>query len=53
MDSSKTLTNNLDEFKKIVSNFNDLGEKLGDDNEAHVLLNSIPEFYSGKKCFEI
>ncbi|TYK23793.1 F15O4.39 [Cucumis melo var. makuwa] len=28
MDSSKTLTNNLDEFKKIVSNFNDLGEKL-------------------------
>ncbi|XP_038896323.1 uncharacterized protein LOC120084587 [Benincasa hispida] len=45
MDSSKTLTNNFDEFKKIVAEFKTLGEKLSDKNEAYVLPNSLPESY--------
>ena len=43
MDSSKTLTENLDEFKKIVSNFKSLEDKLDDENEAFVLLNFLPK----------
>ncbi|XP_038904504.1 uncharacterized protein LOC120090876 [Benincasa hispida] len=34
-----------DEFKKIFVAFKTLGEKLGDENEAYVLLNSLPEPY--------
>ena len=49
MDSARSLTENLDEFKKIVIEFKSLGEKLGDDNEAYVLLNSLPEAYKEVK----
>lgn len=49
MDSSKSLTDNLDEFKKIVLEFKNLGEKLDDDNEAYVLLNFLPESYKEVK----
>ena len=34
LDPSKTLTNNIDEFKKIVSDFKTLEDKLSDENEA-------------------
>ena len=43
MDPSKSLTNNLDEFKKIVSDFKSLEDKLNDDNDAFFLLNSLPK----------
>ena len=49
MDPSKTLTYNIDEFKKIVSNFKSLEDKLSDENEAYVLLNSLPEAYKDVK----
>ena len=49
MDSSKNLTENLDEFKKIVSDFKSLEDKLNDENEAFVLLNSLPEAYKEVK----
>ena len=49
MDLVKTLTENLDEFKKIVSEFKNLGEKLGGENEAQVLLNSLPNAYKEVK----
>lgn len=49
MDPSKTLVENLDEFKKIISEFKNLGDKLGDDNEAYVLLNSLPDYYKDLK----
>lgn len=49
MDSAKTPTENLDKFKKIVTKFKSLGEKLGDDNEAYVLLNSLPKAYKKVK----
>lgn len=39
----KSLIENLDELKKIVSEFKNLGEKLVDENEAYVLLNSLPD----------
>lgn len=40
MDSTKSLGENLDDYKKIVMEFKNLGEKIGDENEAFVLLNS-------------
>ena len=49
MDSSKNLTENLDEFKKIVSDFKSLEDKLSDENEAFVLLNFLPETYKELK----
>ena len=39
MDPSKTLTENIDEFKKIVSEFKSLEDKLSDENNVYVLLN--------------
>lgn len=49
MDAAKTLTENLDEFKRMTSEFKNLGEKIGDENEAFVLLNSLPEAYKEVK----
>ena len=49
MDPSKSLTDNLDKFKKIVSDFKSLEDKLSDDNEAFVLQNSLPEAYKEVK----
>lgn len=43
MDNSKSLSENLDEFKKLSSEFKNLGEKIGDENESFILLNSLPE----------
>ena len=40
---------NIDEFKKIVSKFKSLEDKLSDENGAYVLLNSLPEFYKKVK----
>ncbi|TYK02847.1 hypothetical protein E5676_scaffold218G00450 [Cucumis melo var. makuwa] len=45
MDPSKTLTDNIDEFKKTVSEFKSLEDKLSDENEVYVLLNSLPKAY--------
>lgn len=41
MDLGKLLSENLDEFKKMTSEFKNLGEKLGDENEAFNLFFSI------------
>ena len=49
MDSSKNLTENLDEFKKVVYEFKSLKVKLSDENETFVLLNSLPEAYKEVK----
>lgn len=34
MDSSKSLTDNLDDFKKLPTKFKNLGDKTRDENEA-------------------
>lgn len=49
MDSGKNIYENLDDFKKITTEFKNLGEKLGDDNEVFILLNSLPESYKEVK----
>ncbi|TYK11792.1 Retrovirus-related Pol polyprotein from transposon TNT 1-94 [Cucumis melo var. makuwa] len=45
MDQSKSLEENLDEFQKIVVDLNNIGEKMSDENQAAILLNSLPETY--------
>ena len=37
---TKTLTYNIDEFKKIISKFKSLEDKLRDENEVYVFPNS-------------
>lgn len=49
MDPSKTLTENLDEFKKMTSEFKNLGETTGSVNETFMLLNSLPWAYKDVK----
>ncbi|XP_038885954.1 uncharacterized protein LOC120076257 [Benincasa hispida] len=49
MDSTKPLSDNLDEFKTTVYEFKRLGKKIGNENEAFVLLNSLPEAYKEVK----
>ena len=41
MNQSKTLNENLDEFKKLTNDFNQSGEKLGIESEAAILINSL------------
>ena len=48
-DPSNTLTDNIDEFKKIVLEFKSLEDKLNDENEAYVLLNALPIAYKEVK----
>ena len=43
MDQSKSLDENLDEFKKIVVDLNNINEKMLDENQAMILLNSLSE----------
>ncbi|TXG54163.1 hypothetical protein EZV62_019419 [Acer yangbiense] len=49
MDASKGLSKNLDEFKKMTIELANAGiyEKLNDENEAIILLNSLPESFKG------
>ncbi|TXG72862.1 hypothetical protein EZV62_001441 [Acer yangbiense] len=48
MDPSKSLGQNLDEFKKMTIELANTGEKekLNDENEAIILLNSLPESFN-------
>ena len=39
MDSNKSLIENLGEFKKLSTDFKDLENKIGDENESFILLN--------------
>ncbi|KAA0065687.1 retrovirus-related Pol polyprotein from transposon TNT 1-94 [Cucumis melo var. makuwa] len=49
MDDNKSLIENLGEFKKLSSDFKELGDKIGDENESFILLNSLPEAYKEVK----
>lgn len=49
MDQNKTLSENLDEFERMTSEFKSLDEKIGDENVAFVHLNSLPEAYKEVK----
>ncbi|KAA0038009.1 Retrovirus-related Pol polyprotein from transposon TNT 1-94 [Cucumis melo var. makuwa] len=50
MDQSKSLEENLNEFQKIVVDLNNIGEKMSDENQAIILLNSLPETYREVKA---
>ncbi|KAA0067607.1 retrotransposon protein, putative, Ty1-copia subclass [Cucumis melo var. makuwa] len=50
MDQSKSLEENLDEFQKIIVDLSNIGEKMSDENQAVILLNSLPETYREVKA---
>lgn len=49
MNSSKTLDENIDEFKKLISWLNQSGEKIETQSESTILLNSLAEAYKEVK----
>ncbi|TYK05711.1 Retrovirus-related Pol polyprotein from transposon TNT 1-94 [Cucumis melo var. makuwa] len=50
MEKSKGLEENLDEFQKIIVGLNNIGEKMSDENQVVILLNSLPETYREVKA---
>ena len=49
MNQSKTLNENLDEFKNLTNDFNQSGEKLGAESKAAILINSLHDIYKEVK----
>lgn len=45
MQKHKSLDENLDEFNKIVIDLENIGEKIGDKDQAMILLNSLSSSY--------
>ena len=50
MDSSKNLEENLDDFKKITVGLANIDEKVSKENQAIILLNSLPDSYKDIKA---
>ena len=50
MNQSKGLKENLNEFKKIIVDLNNISEKMSDENQAVILLNSLLETYREVKA---
>ena len=46
MQEDKSLEENLDEFNKVVIDLENIGEKIDDENQAVILLNSLPPAYN-------
>ena len=49
MDSTKSLEDNLDDFKRITVSLANIDEKINDENQAIIILNSLPESYKDLK----
>ena len=49
MDSLKNLEENLDDFKKIIVALANIDEKISEENQAIILLNSLPESFKDIK----
>lgn len=49
MNSSKDLKQNLDDFKRITIDFDDINYKVEDEVQAIILLNSFPNKYKDVK----
>ncbi|XP_038887098.1 uncharacterized protein LOC120077280 [Benincasa hispida] len=49
MDPTKSLTDNLNEFKRLSSEFRSIGDNIGEENEAFILFNSLPETFKDVK----
>ena len=50
MDFSKSLEENLDEFKKITVSLANIGEKISYENQAIIILNSLPDTFKDLKA---
>ena len=50
MKPSKGLKENLNEFQKIIVDLNNISEKMSDENQALILLNSLPQTYREVKA---
>ncbi|KAJ9678945.1 hypothetical protein PVL29_020990 [Vitis rotundifolia] len=46
MQEDKNLDENLDEFNKLVIELENTGEKINDEDQTVILLNSLPSTYS-------
>ena len=49
MDPSKNLEENLDEFKKITVSLANIDERISDENQAIIILNSLTDSYKDLK----
>ena len=49
MDPSKNLEENLDKFKKITVSLANIDEKISDENQAIIILNSLPDSFKDMK----
>ena len=49
MDPSKSLEENLDEFNKITEGLTNIDEKISNENQAIIILNSLPDSYKDLK----
>ena len=49
MDPLKNLEENLDEFKKIYVSLANIDKKISDENQAIIILNSLPDSYKDLK----
>ncbi|XP_038882247.1 uncharacterized protein LOC120073473 [Benincasa hispida] len=49
MDVAKSLTDNLNEFKRLSLKFRSIGDNIGEENEAFILLNSLLESFKDVK----
>ena len=50
MDPSKNLEENLDEFKKITVSLANIDENISDENQAIIILNSLPDSFKDMKA---
>ena len=50
MDPLKNLEENLDEFKKIAVSLANIDEKISDENQAIIILNSLPNSFKDLKA---
>lgn len=50
MDSEKSLNKNLDAYENITAKLKSLGERIVDENESFVVLNSLPHSYKDVKA---
>ncbi|XP_038880370.1 uncharacterized protein LOC120072018 [Benincasa hispida] len=49
IDAAKSLTDNLNEFKRLSSEFRSIRDNIREENEAFILLNSLPESFKDVK----
>ncbi|XP_038889933.1 uncharacterized protein LOC120079695 [Benincasa hispida] len=50
MDYAKSLTENLNEFKRLSLEFRSIGDNIGEENEVFILLNSLPDSFKDVKA---